>query len=454
MPSILDFVPPVTSAGLSVDHVDKDWTNIFNMAFSVLENTGGGTLNIPAGNYQTGPWDLPSNLDLEIQERAFIQFIPDFTLYTPVYTRWEGVDCFAMHPLILGRNKENITLRGAGVVDGGGKEWWDAYRAIRRSGRRQPNKPLEFEFAKLNPGYEHQASGGGGRELQFLRPPLLQFYSCENILVQGITLQNSPFWNTHPVYSNGLTFQGVTFRNPDNAPNTDGLDIDSCTNVLVEDCLFDVGDDCLAIKSGAGDEAIRINRPSSDITVRNCKMLAGHGGIVIGSETAGGIQKVRVHGCHMYNTDRGIRIKTRRGRGGIIKGLIFESIQIEGCKCPVVINSFYRCGADEDNLELFSLDSRPVTKETPVIKKVTIRDVRATGCRAQAGFIAGLPEAPVTELKIENYAYSYAPESELEPASEAAMYAGLPHRDDRGIRMEYVSQPILEEVRELEDSCS
>ncbi|WP_052078516.1 glycoside hydrolase family 28 protein [Spirochaeta lutea] len=420
-----------------------DNSAVFAKAFSELKGRQGGELVIPRGLYLTGPWELPGGCTITLEKEAVIQFIPEFSRYTPVWTRWEGVECFAMNPLIFARNKADITLRGEGRIDGSGALWWQHLRSIRASGRRQPQHPIEIELAAKNPGYLNHPSGGGGRETQFLRPALLQFYECRNVLVEGITLENSPFWNTHPVYCRGLTFRGVTFSNPADAPNTDGLDLDSCEDVLVEACTFRVGDDCLALKSGAGEDGLRVNRPCRDIRIRDCTMYAGHGGIVIGSETAGGIERVEVRDCTMVDTDRGIRIKTRRGRGGKIQGLRFRNISIDGCLCPFVINAYYRCGADESDPRLFSLDPQDRTPATPVIRDIRVEGLSARNCRATLGFIAGLPESPVTGLDIRDYRVSLsAGDGQVEPGL-AAMTAGLPVLTNRELAKFFVEEPGL-----------
>lgn len=423
-----------------------DDTPAFERAFHAVEASGGETLTVPRGVYRTGPLDLPGGLDLVLEEGAFVGFIPDFSLYEPVQTRWEGTECWGFHPLIFASGKKDIRIRGKGIFDGSGQQWWEAYRSVRLDGRRTPATELELALARLNPGFEHHSSGGGGRELQFLRPPLLQFIGCEHVEVSGVTLQNSPFWNTHPVYCKNIIFDHVTFRNPSDAPNTDGLDIDSCDHVIVRHCLFDVGDDCLALKSGAGEDGVRVNKPCENITIEDCTMLAGHGGIVIGSETAGGIRNVRVHGCTMRNTDRGIRIKTRRGRGGVIDNLEFVGIRIHGCKSPVVINSFYRCGADPGDTKLFSLEPRPVEPQTPAIRKVFIRDLHADGVRSSAGFISGLPEEPITGLYLEHCTIELAPEDEREDPNDTAMSAGIPPTDSRALRVLFSERPVLNNV--------
>ncbi|GAB6089478.1 glycoside hydrolase family 28 protein [Spirochaeta dissipatitropha] len=430
-----------------------DNSQAFAKAFAHISALGGGELGVPAGTFLSGPLELPGDFCLFLDEGAVISFIPEFERYRPVWTRWEGVECFGMHPLVYARDKENVRISGKGIIDGNGQVWWKAYREIRAKGRRYPETAIELELARMNSGYEFQPSGGGGRELQFLRPPLLQFFECRNVQVEGITLQNSPFWNTHPVYCSELSFDNVTFRNPADAPNTDGLDIDSCNGVEVRNCTFDVGDDCLAFKSGAGEDGIRVGKVCENIVADNCRMIAGHGGIVIGSETAGGVRNIEVSNCRMYNTDRGLRIKTRRGRGGTLENLSFRNIFIEGCKCPLVINSFYRCGADPADVKLFGLDIKKIESDTPLIRNIKIDTIEAVNCRSSAGFIVGLPEQPITGLEIRNCRFEMAPPEDREPIEESAMYAGLPESEDCGMRLEFLESPLIEGVSVLSDAA-
>ena len=180
----------------------------------------------------------------------------------------------------------------------------------------------------MNPDYRQQADGGGGRPFQFLRPPLMQIKDSSNITLRGITVQNSPFWTLHPLFSDHIVLEGVTVLNPYDAPNTDGIDIESSTDVKVLNCSVFVGDDGIALKSGSGPDGIRDNIPTKHIVIKNCTVRSAHGGAVIGSETAAEIADVLVEDCFFDGTDRGIRIKSRRGRGGHIHDAVFRKIRM------------------------------------------------------------------------------------------------------------------------------
>jgi polygalacturonase len=349
-----------------------------------------------------------------------------------------------MHSCIFASGQENITITGKGVIDGGGRYWWDMLREKRSRGQQKPQTPQELALAALNPGYEDQPSGGGGRKIQFLRPPLVQFNNCSKVKIEGITLQNSPFWTLHPLYCRGVVISGITVINPVDAPNTDGMDIDSCEDVLIENCVVSVGDDGIVLKSGAGEDGIRVGKPCRRITVRNCRIEDGHGGIVIGSETAAGVYEVLTEDCLFRGTDRGIRIKTRRGRGGEIHDLEFRNLTMEDNLCPVAINMFYRPGAVLTD-GYFSQSALPVNAATPSIKNIRISDIRASGCKASAGFIAGLPESPVENVEINRCEISTDEGSGISP-DESDMFLGIPAITEKSIRLLNVKNIQFNEV--------
>jgi polygalacturonase len=316
----------------------------------------------------------------------------------------------------------------------------------RRAGQDRPVSDIEKALASLNRGYEIQPGGGGGRATQFLRPPVIQFFNCRNVAIRDITVINSPFWTIHPVYCKNLEISGVTIINPPDAPNTDGIDIDSCAGVLVQDCTISVGDDGIALKSGSGSDGLRVNRPTRDVTVRNCTVSAGHGGIVIGSETAGGIQQVLTEGCRFIGTDRGIRIKSRRGRGGDMADMVFRNLVMEDNLCPLTINMYYRCGASQEDNQLFSQTAGPLGPGTPSVRNIHISGIRASGCRASAGFVAGLPESPVENLTIEDSVFSTNEQCGVS-ADESEMYLGIPAVGVRSFRVLNARAPRFQDVQ-------
>ncbi len=415
---------------------DKDCSATFDAVLARIRQEGSGSILVPAGSFLTGPIELSDNTTLVIARGASLSFIDDPDRYPPVQTRWEGIVCHAMHPLVFARNARNVAIEGEGVIDGRGQAWWAAHRRKKADRQAGPVTPAEKRLAALNGTDSPMPSGGGGRETQFLRPPLIQFLSCEGIGVKGVTLRNSPFWTLHPVFSSRVHIEAVRIENPSDAPNTDGIDIDSCSDVSIVDCSIDVGDDCIALKAGSGSQGLAENRPSRNVSVSGCTFLNGHGGVVIGSETAGGIENVEVVNCRFLGSDRGIRLKSRRGRGGTVQNLSFRNLVMENVLAPITLNLYYNCGArPEEAARLFSLSGELVTSLTPRMRNIRIDNLVATGCRASAGFIVGLPESKIQNLVLENCLISMAGEG-LVPVGRSEMYQGIDDGIDRGLRIE------------------
>jgi polygalacturonase len=424
----------------------SDNSAAFAAAMEAMKEAGGGKLRVGKGVWRTGPIRLFSNSTLHLEEGAVLSFIPEVERYVPAPSRWEGVECYAMHPLVFASGAEHIVIAGKGCLDGNGPVWWNLLREKRRRNQREPESPQELELARLNEGYKNRLGGGGGRGMQFLRPPLAQFFNCGDIVLEGVTLKNSPFWTLHPVFCRDIRITGITIENPRDAPNTDGIDIDSSTGVTVENCRISVGDDGIALK--AGSEKTTSLKPTSKVTVRNCTVENAHGGIVIGSETAGDIYEVLAEHCLFRGTDRGIRIKSRRGRGGQIRDLEFRNLTMEDNLCPLAINMYYRCGAEGEAEKpdgVFSLNPLPVSSSTPQVKNILISGVRASGCRASAGFIAGLPEAPVENLRVYRSVFSTDEESPVSP-DNSDMFLGIPPVKEKSFRLLNVKAPEFREV--------
>jgi len=415
-----------------------DNSRSFTLAFAALQS--GDTLVVTEGIWKTKPLTLQdkNNITLRLEKGSRILFSSDENQYEPVFSRWEGINCYCMQSCLSIENSSHIRITGEGILDGQGKAWWVA-SSYKREFQKGPVSPLEKRLALLNPGFESQSGGGGGRQSQYLRPPLLQILHSDHVSVEGITLTNSPFWTLHPLFSTNLLFKDLAIINPKDAPNTDGIDVDSCQAVHITGCLIDVGDDALVLKSGSGEDGIKTNIPTNDVLIDHCTVHNAHGGAVIGSETAGGISNIHVSDCLFDGTDRGIRIKTRRGRGGKITNLLFSDIRMQDNLCPLTLNMYYRCGSDTD--EDFSLMKQIVSPTTPSISDITIRNCTATGSRSSAGFIVGLPEKPITGLHIENCSFGVAT-TDLEPIEASEMTQGLPEVSERGIRLRNVQLTV------------
>jgi len=284
-------------------------------AIAAATKKGGGTVYFPAGKYLTGPIHLKSNITLFIDAGAELHFSDKFDDYLPmVESRYEGVDVKSFSPLFYAYKAENITIRGRGLINGHGKKWWDYVEGYKEG---QPRTHLQKIFDSLNkdivlPDDPRQMKRG------FLRPPFIQPMYCKNVLIEGITIINSPFWTVNPEFCENVTVTGVTINNP-HSPNTDGINPESCRYVHISNCHISVGDDCITIKSGKDIPGRTKATAAENYTITNCTMLSGHGGVVIGSEMSGDVKKITISNCVFDGTDRGIRIKTTRGRGGVVE---------------------------------------------------------------------------------------------------------------------------------------
>lgn len=312
-----------------------------NQAITACSLAGGGTVVVPKGTFFTGPITLKSNVNLHVSEGATLKFSTDQSLYFPgVITRWEGIDCYNARPLIYAYGETNIAITGKGTIDGqGSKEaWWPMCGAPRYGwkegmvAQRNGGRERLLMYGETNtPIYKRIMTPEDG-----MRPQLINLYSCNTVLIEDVTLLNSPFWVIHPLFCESLIVRGVNIFN--RGPNGDGCDPESCKNVLIENCVFDTGDDCIAIKSGRNNDGRKWNIPSENIIVRGCKMKNGHGGVVIGSEISGGYRNLFVENCEMDSPelDRVIRIKTSTCRGGVIENVFVRNVTVGQCREAVL----------------------------------------------------------------------------------------------------------------------
>jgi len=414
----------------------SDDTNVFDRAIEECSKANGGKVIVPPGKYLTGPIRLKSNINLHLEEGATILFSDNFDDYLPIKSRWEGVECFGYSPCLYGQDLKNVSITGKGIIDGNGCAWGNEFKKRRQHGQTTPVSERDKEFEKLNKGIDTSDCGGGGIGSFFFRPPLIQLNNCSNVLLDGFTVGNSPFWNTHLLYCKDVTVENVTFQNPDGRYNGDGIDIDSCSGVNIADCIFDVNDDAICLKSGNGKDGLRVNRPCENVTVRNCKVLRAHGGVVIGSETSGGIRNVKISDCQFQGTERGIRIKSRRGRAGTIENLEFENIDMNDVGCPIVINLYYECGVLADEIEnLSDRTQKTITDTTPCVRNIDIKNITADGYHSAGIFILGLPERPVEKVYLNNIKMTPASNPS---AARPAMALGIGEMSGREIFMDFV----------------
>lgn len=326
----------IAAFGAVANRPDKPATDAIAKAIASLGESG-GTVVIPDSIYYTGPITLQNHIHLHLNDGAVLRFLTDINLYyPPVLTRWEGIDCYNTHPLIYAYDCEDIALTGRGTLDAQADEehWWPIQKSIeRRVHDGRPASRLEL----LRMGEEQVPV----EERRFaiedaLRPQFVNFYLCRNVLIEDVHLVSSPFWVIHPLMCEDVIVRGVTIDN--HGPNGDGCDPESCRNVLIENCTFNTGDDCIAIKSGRNADGRRWNIPCENVIVRGCHMADGHGGVVVGSEISGGFRNLLVENCTMSSPhlDRVIRIKTSSARGGVIENIVVRNVEVGECKLAVL----------------------------------------------------------------------------------------------------------------------
>jgi polygalacturonase len=349
-------------------------------AIARVSAAGGGTVLVPAGTWLTGPIHLKSHINLHVAEGAVLLFSQDFADYLPpVLTRWEGLEVYNYSPLIYARDCEHVAITGSGKLDGQGAAWWPWKKTQKDAATRL------YDLASAGVPTEKRVLAGEGG----LRPSFIQTLGCKNVLVEGVTLTNGPFWTIHPVYSENVIVRRVRVQT--SGPNNDGCNPDSSRNVLIEDSFFSTGDDCVVIKSGLNEDGWRVGKPSENIVVRRLRGELGHGGVVIGSEMSGGVRNVWVTDSEFIGTDRGLRIKSMRGRGGVIENVFYENVRHRDIRLMVVeLTTFYA-----------SSTLKPKTETPPTIRNVHVKNVSAQGAK-QAIDIVGLPELPIRDITFEN----------------------------------------------------
>ena len=370
----------VVSFGASADGQTK-CTEAIRKAIDMAASDGGGTVYFPSGTYLTGPIHLRSRITLYLDTGATLKFSTDFDDYLPmVPSRWEGITVTNFSPLIYAYQAEDIAIIGRGTLDGQGQTWWDFFHKL-RGNKDTPRSKWQDDFARLNKDRIAEANYGQ-LNVGFLRPPFIQPYECTNVLVEGVTIRNAPFWNVNPVFCEGVNVHGVTIISPATSPNTDGVNPDSCRNVHISDCLISVGDDCITIKSGRDADGRRIGKPAENYTIVNCTLLCGHG-LSIGSEMSGGVKNITIANCVFDGTDRGIRIKSTRGRGGVVEDIRISNLVMRHIRDEaLVLTTFYTKTQPE-----------PVSERTPIFRNIHFDGI--TGDARIACELTGLAEMPI-----------------------------------------------------------
>jgi DNA sulfur modification protein DndE len=396
-------------------------TEAIKRAIETCNQRGGGVVLIPAGLWLTGPIRLLSHVNLHLERGCLLQFTDDLREYPLVRSNWEGQDAIRNHHPIFGVDLENVAVTGGGILDGAG----DAWRPLKK------NKVTESEWKAI------VASGGVLNETQdtwypdasalkgskmprpgviaegydeaksmevkaFLRPNMVFLQRCKRVLIDGPTFQNSPAWTLHTLLCSHFTLKNVTVKNPAYAQNGDGVDLESTRFFRVENCVFDTGDDGVCLKSGRDEEGRKRGVPTSDGIVQGCTVYKAHGGFVIGSEMSGGVRNIYVSDCTFLGSDIGLRFKTTRGRGGVVEDIFITDINMVDIPSEAILFDMYYNGkAAAEALKNPEMTKLPVTEETPVFRRIYIRNVACRGAD-YAIFAQGLPEMNVQDIHIEN----------------------------------------------------
>lgn len=385
-------------------------TKSIEAAILAAKEAGGGTVVVPAGEYFTGPIQLYSHITLHLTPGAVLKFSTNQEDYPVVNSRWEGATRDVYMSCIYGEDIENVTISGSGKLDGNGHDWWDLFRNRRE-------------------------------ELKYPRPKLISFERSSRITIKDINIIDAPSWTINPIRSFDITVDNISILNPANSPNTDGINPESCKNVRISNCNIDVGDDCIAIKSGTEDAAELI--VCENITITNCTMVHGHGGVVIGSEMSGGIRNVVISNCVFQDTDRGIRLKSRRGRGGTIEDIRVSNIVMDNVFSPFILNLYYFCGPRGKEKYVWDKNPYPITDETPTFKRIHFANITARNVQASAGFLYGLAENYLSEITFENIDISLA--DDATPAV-SAMMTGLEPTTNQGFYMGNVKDSTFRNI--------
>jgi len=400
-------------------------TKAFADAIDAVSKKGGGKVVIPPGIWLTGPIILKSNIELHAETGALIKFSPDKSLYPIIETSFEGLNTWRCISPIYGKNLENIAFTGNGVWDGSGEVW----RQVKKSKLTESQwKKFVASGGVLNEKKDSwypsetfmKASVGADQNVRldlktkeefeaihdFLRPVMVSIQNSKRVLFDGPVFQNSPAWNIHPLMIEDLIVRNVTVRNPWYSQNGDGLDVESCKNVLIENSSFDVGDDAICIKSGKDKDGRDRGVPCENIIVRNNVVYHGHGGVTVGSEMSGGVKNLHVSNCTFMGTDVGLRFKSTRGRGGIVENIFISDIFMTDIPSQAISFDLYYGGKSiaetlAEGGNKISTKAVPVNEETPQFKNISIKNITISGAY-QAVFLQGLPEMNLENIEISN----------------------------------------------------
>jgi polygalacturonase len=370
-------------------------TEAIAKAIDACAKEGGGRVLVPAGKFLTGAIHLKSNVELHVSEGATLLFDTNPKSYPIVFTRWEGMELMNYSPLVYARKQKNIAITGKGTLDAQGSptNWWPwkgPWDQLHRHGWQEgmpdqrPARKKLFDMVEAGVPVEERVFGDGS----LLRPPFIQPYDCENVLIEGVSLHNSPFWNIHPVLCRNVTLRGVTVYG--HGPNNDGCDPESVDHMLIENCSFDTGDDCIAVNSGRNADGRRLATPSQNILIRNCHMKEGHGGVVVGSQISGGARWVFAENCQMDSPDLwyAIRFKNNALRGGLLENFYYRDLNVgQVGKAAITCDFNYEEGANGPFIP---------TLRNVVVERLKVKNaIRVLDSQ-------GLPQAPVDDITLKD----------------------------------------------------
>jgi polygalacturonase len=386
VPQILKrIVPPnfpardfdVIKFGAVADGQTKNST-AFRNAIAACATAGGGRVMVPAGKYLTGPIHLRSGVNLHLMEGAEIIFSDKLEDYLPVVlVRVGGIELYNYSPLIYARDCANIAVTGPGKLNGNAERWWEWKSSETKAG---------FEMGAKGVPVEQRVFG---KPEHCIRPSFLSFVSCTNVLLEDFTIGSGPNWTIHPIYCLNTTIRGVKVIT--DGPNNDGIDPDSCRDMLIENCVFDTGDDCVVLKSGYNEDGWRVGRPTENVIMRNCFSKRGHGGLVIGSEMSGGVRNVFMENCEFEGTDRAIRIKSRADRGGVVGNIYARNLKVKNMQREVIIL----------NMDYGSDRSRVAATNPPVFRNMEFENIAGEGAPT-AILIQGMSDSLIEDIRFIN----------------------------------------------------
>lgn len=433
-PVFPDYSVNIVDFGAKSDGITLN-TKAINDAIKAVNAKGGGKVIIPEGWWLTGPIELLSNVNLYTEKNALIVFSDDFNAYPIIQTSFEGLETRRCQSPISARNAENIAITGYGVFDGSGDSWRPVKKGKLTAGQWSNltqtggvvNKEGDIWYPTAgalkgalackdfnNPeGIETDEDWNEIRP--WLRPVLLNIVKCKKVLLENVTFKNSPSWCLHPLSCEHITINKVKVFNPWYSQNGDALDLESCTNALIINNIFDAGDDAICIKSGKDEDGRKRGEPCQNVIVKNNTVLHGHGGFVVGSEMSGGVKNIYVSDCTFLGTDVGLRFKSTRGRGGMVEGIYINNIHMIDIPYEALLFDLFYGGkgageeTEEDLAGRMKSNTPAVTVETPAFRDIHISNIICKGV-GRAMFFNGLPEMPINNVSVKNVVVSDAKE--------------------------------------------